>query len=188
MRISDWSSDVCSSDLLNPTSGFRLTAHVSPEISFGRGTNPYARGMIEGSAYYPVSEAIVLAGRVRVASIAGADRTDIAPSRRLYGGGGGSVRGFGYQELGPKDPNGDPSGGRSLNEAAAEVRYRFGHFGIVGFVDAGPVYESFTPKFSDWRFGAGIGGRFLPHFGPRPLDVGTPLGRRRSGGRRVGTE
>src|SRR3546814_2958725 len=100
MRISDWSSDVCSSDLagfdtsddlLNPTSGFRLTAHVSPEISFGRGTNPYARGMIEGSAYYPVSEAIVLAGRVRVASIAGADRTDIAPSRRLYGGGGGSV-------------------------------------------------------------------------------------------------
>src|SRR3546814_12042136 len=94
MRISDWSSDVCSSDLLNPTSGFRLTAHVSPEISFGRGTNPYARGMIEGSAYYPVSEAIVLAGRVRVASIAGADRTDIAPSRRLSGGGGGSVRGF----------------------------------------------------------------------------------------------
>ena len=27
--------------------------------------------------------------------------TSIAPSRRLYAGGGGSVRGFGYQELGP---------------------------------------------------------------------------------------
>src|SRR3546814_11968712 len=115
--------------------------------------------MIEGSAYYPVSEAIVLAGRVRVASIAGADRTDIAPSRRLYGGGGGSVRGFGYQELGPKDPNGDPIGGRSLNEAAAEVRYRFCNFGIVGFGDAGPGYESCPPKFFDWRFRPRHGGR-----------------------------
>src|SRR3546814_8842533 len=81
--------------------------------------------------------------------------------------------------MGPKDPNGDPIGGRSLNEAAVEVRYRFGNFGIVAFVDAGQVYESSPPKFSDWPFGAGIGGRFSTNFAPLRLDVATPIGRRR---------
>ena len=167
-----------SDSLLNPTSGFRLTARVSPEVALGRGTQTYARAMIEGSAYYPFGESIVLAGRARVATIAGIDRTDIAPSRRLYGGGGGSVRGFGYQELGPKDTNNDPIGGRSLNEVAAEVRYRFGNFGVVGFVDAGQVYTSTTPQFDNWRLGVGLGGRFYTNFGPVRLDVGTPIARK----------
>ncbi|POA50819.1 hypothetical protein C1884_30700, partial [Pseudomonas sp. GW460-R15] len=84
----------------------------------------------------------------------------LAPSRRYYGGGGGSVRGYGYQRLGPLDPNGDPVGGRSINEFALEARYRFGNFGIVPFLDGGNAYESVLPKATDLRFGAGIGGRF----------------------------
>src|SRR3546814_7109669 len=59
-----------------------------------------------------------------------------------------------------KDPNLDPIGGRSINEAAVEARYRFGNFGVVGFVDAGQVYRGSTPTFSDLRFGAGIGARY----------------------------
>ena len=31
---------------------------------------------------------------------------------------------------------------------------------VVGFVDAGQVYEGTVPDFSDLRFGAGIGGRY----------------------------
>src|SRR5690606_18150657 len=72
-----------------------------------------------------------------------------------------------------------PIGGRSVVEAAAEVRYRFGNFGVVGFVDAGQVYEESEPTFDDIRFGAGIGGRFYTNFGPLRLDVATPIGRRR---------
>lgn len=163
--------------LLDPTRGFRVTARVQPEGSLAGRFSPYARSQVDVSGYYPVADNIVLAGRVRVGSILGAARERLAPSRRFYAGGGGSVRGYGYQELGPKDPNNDPIGGRSLNEAAFEARYRFGNFGIVGFVDAGQVYRGSTPRFDNLRFGAGIGGRFYTNFGPMRLDVATPIDR-----------
>lgn len=163
--------------LLDPTKGFRVTALVQPEGSLAGRFSPYARARIDASGYYPVTDSIVLAGRVRVGSILGAARERLAPSRRFYAGGGGSVRGFGYQQLGPKDPNLDPIGGRSVNEAAVEARYRFGNFGIVGFVDAGQVYRGSTPTFDNLRFGAGIGGRFYTNFGPMRLDVATPINR-----------
>ncbi len=163
--------------LLDPTKGFRVTTRIQPEGSLAGRFSPYARTQVDVSGYYPVADNIVLAGRVRVGSILGAARERLAPSRRFYAGGGGSVRGFGYQQLGPKDPNNDPIGGRSLNEAAFEARYRFGNFGIVGFVDAGQVYRGSTPTFDNLRFGAGIGGRFYTNFGPMRLDVATPINR-----------
>jgi translocation and assembly module TamA len=166
-----------SDDLLNPTKGFRVTALVQPEGSLQGNFTPYVRARIDGSAYYPFGESFVLAGRMRFGTIQGASRSDIAPSRRFYSGGGGSVRGFGYQKLGPLDPNGDPIGGRSLNEAAIEGRYRFGNYGIVAFLDAGQSYEATTPRFSNLRYGVGIGGRFYTNFGPLRVDVATPLDR-----------
>lgn len=164
--------------LLDPTKGFRVTALIQPEGSLAGKFSPYARTRLDVSGYYPVTDNIVLAGRVRVGSILGAARERLAPSRRFYAGGGGSVRGFGYQELGPKDPNDDPIGGRSVAEAAFEGRYRFGNFGVVGFVDAGQVYRGSAPTFSDLRFGAGIGARYYTNFGPMRLDVATPIGRK----------
>jgi translocation and assembly module TamA len=164
--------------LLDPTRGFRITALVQPEGSLAGRFSPYARARIDASGYYSVTDDILLAGRVRVGSILGAARERLAPSRRFYGGGGGSVRGFGYQQLGPKDPNYDPIGGRSINEAAVEARYRFGDFGIVGFVDAGQVYRGSTPTFQDMRFGAGIGARYYTNFGPMRIDVATPIERK----------
>ncbi|MBV1688760.1 BamA/TamA family outer membrane protein [Novosphingobium sp. G106] len=167
-----------SDDLLNPTKGYRATLLVQPEGSLESGFTPYVRALLDASGYYPVGDGFVLAGRVRLGTIQGAARNDIAPSRRFYAGGGGSVRGFGYQKLGPLDPNGDPVGGRSVNEAAFEARYRFGNYGVVGFVDVGQSYESTMPQFSDLRYGVGIGGRFYTNFGPIRLDVATPINRR----------
>ncbi|MFC3785753.1 translocation and assembly module TamA [Sphingopyxis italica] len=164
--------------LLDPTKGFRVTSLIQPEGSLAGSFSPYARLRTDISGYYPVTDSIVLAGRVRVGSIVGAARERLAPSRRFYAGGGGSVRGFGYQELGPKDPNNDPIGGRSVNEVALEARYRFGNFGVVGFVDAGQVYRSSAPTFQNLRFGAGIGARYYTNFGPMRLDVATPIGRK----------
>ena len=179
-----------SDDLLNPTRGFRLKLNVSPETSVQGKVRPYARTMVEGTAYYPVNDRLVIAGRARAGSIFGISRDDLPPSRRYYGGGGGSVRGYGYQRLGPFEPvsslvpdeegNIDladlrPVGGRSVNEFALEARYRFGNFGIVPFIDAGNAYESTFPNASDLRFGAGIGGRFYTNFGPMRVDIATPL-------------
>ena len=168
-----------SDNLLNPTRGYRLKLNLSPETSVNGGTRPYARTMVEGTIYRSVSDSLVLAGRARVGSILGIDRDDLAPSRRYYGGGGGSVRGYGFQRLGPFDPNGDPIGGRSLVEFAAEARYRFGNFGIVPFVDAGNSYASSTPSLSSLKLGAGIGGRFYTNFGPFRIDAATPLNPRK---------
>ena len=164
--------------LLDPTKGFRVTTLIQPEGSLAGRFSPYARNQIDASAYYPVTDSIVVAGRVRVGSILGAARERLAPSRRFYAGGGGSVRGFGYQELGPKDPNNDPIGGRSVAEAAFETRYRFGNFGVVGFVDAGQVYRSSAPTFQDLRFGVGLGARYYTNFGPMRFDIATPIGRK----------
>lgn len=166
-----------SNDLLNPTKGFRANLRVSPEASLQGNISPYMRGTFDLSGYYPVSNALVIAARTRLGTISGAARDQIAPSRRVYAGGGGSVRGFGYQELGPKDVNDDPIGGRSVNEFAVEGRYRFGNYGVVAFVDAGQVYESSIPRFSDIRYGVGVGGRFYTDFGPFRADIAMPINR-----------
>ncbi|WP_323799894.1 autotransporter assembly complex protein TamA [Parasphingorhabdus sp.] len=168
-----------SDDLLDPTRGFRLTGRVAPEASLQDGSFFYVRSQVDGSAYFPVSDKIVLAGRARFGTIAGAGNNRIAPSRRLYSGGGGSVRGYGYQSIGPRDANNDPLGGRSLVEFSLEARVKTGFFGgnlgIVPFVDAGNVYTSSTPDFSGLRYGAGLGVRYYSDFGPIRIDVGTPI-------------
>lgn len=164
-----------SDDLLNPTRGFRIAGLASPEISLITGNVAYVRAQIDASFYQPFSENIILAGRTRLAGTGGADIFSIAPSRRFYSGGGGSVRGFGFQDIGPLDVNGDPVGGRSLAEFSLEARIRFGDFGVVPFVDAGNVYSNSLPEFGGLRYGAGIGLRYYSSFGPLRLDIGTPI-------------
>ena len=175
-----------SDDLLNPTRGFRAGIRLSPEISAHGGSFAYARAQVDGSAYLPVGGTTVLAGRIRLGSIVGADAPSIAPSRRFYAGGGGSVRGYGYQRVGPKDFEGDPIGGKTLTEFALEARFRLnafgGNFGLVPFFDGGHLTNKVTPDFDGWQFGAGIGLRYYSSFGPIRLDVGTPLNPREGDG------
>ena len=165
--------------LLNATKGFRAQALVQPEGALHGGFRPYLRSQLDASVYHPFGHSFVIAGRARVGSTFNIARDDLAPSRRFYAGGGGSVRGFGYQQLGPKDPKDRPLGGLSLVEGAVEARYRFGNYGVVGFVDVGQVYAKKTPDFSNLRAGVGIGGRFYTNFGPLRVDIATPLGRKR---------
>jgi translocation and assembly module TamA len=169
-----------SNDLLDPTRGYRLAGRFSPEASLQSGAFGYSRAQIDGSFYQPVQANVVIAGRARLGTIFGASRDRIAPSRRFYAGGGGSVRGYGFQRLGPRDPVfDDPIGGRSLAEFALEARVRVGNFGFVPFLDAGNIYTSPLPDIDNLRFGAGLGVRYHTRFGPIRVDVGTPLDRQR---------
>lgn len=172
-----------SNDLLDPTRGFRIGVRSSPELSFQNGTFGYARSQFDGSFYAPASARITIAGRTRIGTITGAKSSAIAPSRRFYAGGGGSVRGYGFQQIGPRDIANDPDGGRSLAEFALEARVRFGPFGVVPFVDAGNIYGRVLPDFSGLRYGAGLGLRYHSNFGPIRIDVGTPINRQRGDGR-----
>ncbi|HWJ60224.1 MAG TPA: BamA/TamA family outer membrane protein, partial [Sphingomicrobium sp.] len=175
-----------SDSLLDPTRGFRLSGILSPEISAHGGQFTYVRAQLDASTYRPVSDRVVLAGRVRFGTIVGADLFDIAPSRRFYSGGGGSVRGYGYQRLGPRDVDGDPIGGRGLAEFALEARIRLsqlgGNFGIVPFLDGGSLSRREVPDMGNWRFGAGLGLRYYSSFGPIRIDVGTPINRQKGDG------
>lgn len=171
-----------SDDLLNPGKGFRLTGRASPEYSLKSGNSfAYVKLQLEGSYYLPLGP-IVLAGRAHLGSIVGASRGTIAPDRRFYAGGGGSVRGYDYQGVGPRDADGNPLGGNGLAEFSIEARYRFKAFGsdvgIVPFFDGGQVTSSSVPKLTGLQYGAGIGFRYYTQFGPVRLDLATPLNRR----------
>jgi translocation and assembly module TamA len=86
------------------------------------------------------------------------------------------VRGYGFQAIGPRDPNNAPVGGRSLAEFSIEARVRaFGNFGVVPFVDGGNISTDAIPRFDNFRWGAGIGVRYYSNFGPIRVDVGTPI-------------
>ncbi|MBT2187433.1 BamA/TamA family outer membrane protein [Sphingobium sp. H33] len=167
-----------SDDLLDPRKGFRLGARISPEVSLQNGVFSYIRGQVDGSAYVPFSDRVTIAGRFRLGTIVGASADRIAPTRRYYSGGGGSVRGYGYQAIGPRDLNNDPVGGRSLGELSLEARFRFGslnQFGLVPFIDAGTISADPWPSARELRIGAGLGLRYYSNFGPIRIDVGTPL-------------
>ena len=169
-----------SDDMLEPSEGFRLGAWISPEVSSSNDVQSfYLRGQVQATHYRQISENVVLAGRARFGSIPGAPLSAIAPSRRLYAGGGGSVRGYGYQAIGPQNSAGDPVGGRSLTELSLEARIRTGllggALGIVPFIDAGTVGADPTPGFDEIKVGVGVGARYYTGFGPLRLDVGFPL-------------
>lgn len=170
-------------DWLDPTQGFRAGVRISPEYSFKPERFPYVRAQLDGSYYMPFGESVVLAGRARYATIVGSAIGDLAPSRRYYAGGGGSVRGYAYQSIGASDIDGTPLGGKGLAELSLEARIRLrsimdGNLGIVPFIDAGNVYEKPYPDLSGFQFGAGIGLRYYSMFGPIRVDVAMPINKR----------
>jgi translocation and assembly module TamA len=164
-------------DKLNPKRGFRALAFAEPTYDFLNSTS-FVKLRAEGSAYRAVDDAgrFVLAGRAVLGSIMGAELADIPADRRFYSGGGGSVRGYAYQGIGPKDAFGQPIGGRSLAEASLEMRIGVTDtIGVVPFIDAGTVSEAEFPDFSDFKAGAGLGLRYITPFGPLRVDVAVPL-------------
>jgi len=161
-----------SDNLLDPQKGWRAALTLWPELSRQDAQlDSYLRAIADASYYRTVRDGLVIAGRLRAGTIRGATLDNIAPTRRLYAGGGGSVRGFDFQGIGPLGANDRPTGGRSLAEASLEGRWRFGDFGLVGFVDAGAVNESSVPSLNGTRVGLGVGARYFTGFGPMRLDI-----------------
>lgn len=168
-----------SDNLLDPTKGYRLDGKVSPFAVFGDGKHFVS---LEGTArvYFRFDDVgrFVSASRVKVGMLFGADDIRRVPaSKRFYSGGGSSIRGFGYQAIGPKDPAGEPIGGMSLFEVGTEMRIKVSDtWGVVPFFEGGSVFDSELPDFSrKLRWGAGIGVRYYTGFGPIRLDVAFPL-------------
>ncbi|MBB6412114.1 translocation and assembly module TamA [Mesorhizobium sangaii] len=164
---------------LNPTGGFRILAYAEPSYDILSGA-AFLKLKGEGSAYQSLDSAskFVLAERVAVGSIVGTSLENVPADRRFYSGGGGSVRGYAYQGIGPKDFTGQPIGGLSFFETSVEMRIAITDtIGIVPFVDAGTVSTKSVPNFSDVKVGAGVGLRYVTPFGPLRIDAAVPLNR-----------
>lgn len=170
-----------SNDPLDPTRGWRLFVSAQPTAVAGEDTVLFVRAEAQISAYLPVQDEArtVLAGRVRLGSILGGDELTVPSDRLFYSGGGGSVRGYSYQGVGPRLPDNTPRGGVSLFESSIEARHRLrGALGVVAFIDAGAIGFEEYPDFDDVRFGAGIGVRYDLPFGPIRADIAFPLDKR----------
>jgi translocation and assembly module TamA len=167
-------------DLLDPTRGTRLNLAVTPYVSIANSDVNFVVTRLSDSIYVPLESEnrVVLAGWGRIGTILGADSTEELPAtKRLYGGGAGSVRAYGFQELGPIAADGDPAGGRSQLELGVELRWRmFEDFGGAVFVEGGDVYDDPLPDPSEGiRWGAGLGLRYFTGFGPIRADVAFPI-------------
>lgn len=165
-----------SDDPLNPKKGYRLTLNVQPTAVAGEDTVLFVRAETQGTAYYPIQDRTVVAGRVRIGAIVGGEELTVPADRLFYSGGGGSVRGYEYQGVNPRLPDNTPRGGLSLFETSLEIRRDIGKsFGAVAFVDAGAVGFQETPNLSNMRYAAGVGARYNLPFGPVRADIAVPL-------------
>jgi translocation and assembly module TamA len=170
-----------SNDPLDPTTGWRLSVSAQPTAVTGEDSVLFLRAESQVSAYLPLQDnaRTVLAGRVRIGSILGGAELTVPSDRLFYAGGGGSVRGYEYQGVGPRLPDNTPRGGLSLFETSVEVRRDvWGDFQAVAFVDAGAIGFQETPNFNNLRYGAGLGVRYKLPFGPVRADIAVPLDRR----------
>lgn len=171
-----------SDDLLDPTRGFRIIVDSAPTWDTLNPSTTFVKNRLTATRYFRLRNdpRLVLAFRGSAGAIVGASIDDIPADVRFYAGGGGSIRGIPFQLAGPLDDDNEPTGGRSVLESSAEVRYQvLGNVEGVVFIDGGSAFEDELPEVgSAWQFGAGGGIRYLTPVGPIRLDVGVPLDRR----------
>ena len=160
---------------LDATRGFLLDTHVEPFFDVSGESSSFLRTEASAQTYHALNQKTTLALRVKAGSIIGPATLEIPATKRFYAGGGSSIRGFGYQEVGPIR-NGEPAGGRSVVESSAELRFKMSDtLGLVAFVDAGNVGDKSLLDVQHPSVGAGGGIRYYTDFAPLRLDLGVPL-------------
>ncbi|MFZ1538848.1 MAG: autotransporter assembly complex family protein [Chromatiaceae bacterium] len=172
-------------DLLDPREGARLDARVAPTKVLSGDASNFFHLRVTGTAYLDLSRLTsaqrasgwtILAGRLSIGRIFGASAEQVPPDWRFYAGGGGSVRGYPFQSIGPQTLSGQPQGGSNLLETSLELRQRlWGNWGSALFVDTGAISDLNFPGTGGWSVGVGAGVRYHTPIGPVRLDVATPL-------------
>lgn len=168
-----------SNDTLDPTTGARLALDVTPYLSLQEANESFTVTTLTGSHYWPLAkeDKVVFANRFKLGAIVGQGTSDIPADKRLYSGGGGSVRGYGYQLVSPLDANDDPTGGRYQIELGTEMRFRLTEtVGLVTFLEGGRVTEDLSASGNEkFLFAAGVGARYYTAVGPLRVDIGVPI-------------
>jgi translocation and assembly module TamA len=171
-----------SDDPLNPKRGWRVEARAEPTLLTGDVQLPFLKAQVQGSAYFSLDPKgnTVIAVRLKGGSIFGGTIPEVPANRRFYAGGGGSVRGYAWQAIGPRLSDNTPQGGLSLVESSFEVRRKVtDRWSGAVFLDTGAVGTHGFPKGEDFSVGAGFGVRYDLGFGPIRADLAVPLNKRK---------
>ncbi|MGI4775438.1 MAG: autotransporter assembly complex protein TamA [Janthinobacterium lividum] len=169
-------------DILNPSKGLLVNAEIIPFINT-KDKSKFFKYILSGSGYIKINSKFepVIAMRVATGKIAGAEAKNIAANERFYIGGGGSVRGYSYQLVGPIDKNNKPTGGDSFLESSLELRTKFtNNLGLAVFIDGGNVFSSNIKFTNKLLWSTGIGVRYYTNFGPIRADIAFPTKRRKN--------
>ncbi|MFH1700727.1 MAG: outer membrane protein assembly factor BamA [Candidatus Zixiibacteriota bacterium] len=171
-------------NLFDPSTGWY--ANWSNEIagSFLQGSDTFAKSVVNVKRFHPLGRNTVVGSAIELGWMDAFGKSEEIPiNERFYAGGPTSLRGFGYQMVGPLDSNGQPIGGQfkliwNLFELRKSV-YRM--MGMVLFVDAGNVWQRLEDvRISDVRVNIGTGLRANSPLGILRLDCGINLDRQSS--------
>lgn len=166
-------------DLFNPTRGIYIEESNELAGTFLHGNSDFARAVFNAKYFYPWTRHTILAFAIELGwedNFGGSK--EIPLNEKFYAGGPNSVRGFGYQLLGPLDPDGDPIGGNfKIVWHVVEVRQTiYKMFGGVVFVDAGNIWPTMTDfRLTGLRPASGAGLRANTPLGILRLDLGVNL-------------
>jgi translocation and assembly module TamA len=173
--------------LEDPRHGFRASLNLTPTLAIGHPNATFLISTLTLSTYFDLNNLFpiapgrsVLAARALAGVAEGAGELSLPPDQRFYAGGTSTIRGYGYQLVGPMFPQTDnPTGGTAITTGGLEFRQRlYTSWGVVAFVDAGQVSASLKPLPDDIRVGAGAGMRYYTPIGPIRFDIAVPVGRR----------
>jgi outer membrane protein insertion porin family len=165
---------------LNPTRGF----YNFLSVDFAGGPlgaeNQFYKAIGEANWYYPVVGDLVFSARGRIGYADGWGDKDLPLLERFFVGTQAvTIRGYRLEDVGPKDINGDAIGGNSMVLLSGQLRFPITQgLSLVGFIDAGNLYDKNEFDPTTLRVGVGAGIRFVTPLGPLALDWGFKLDRK----------
>ena len=165
---------------LYPTDGVSNT--LSAGIALPLGDYRYYNLNADHTSYRSVSDSttLKLTGNFNLSK--GYSSKALPFYKRNFGGGSGSVRGFGNKSLGPLYPNGKAKGGEiAILGSANLITPAFfiednEKMRLSAFIDTGNIYEkSSNIKLGDIRMSAGFGFAYLSPIGSIGAFISTPI-------------
>lgn len=135
---------------------------------------------VEARARYirSLNDRMRLLTRLQLGATAKEQRDELPPSLRFFAGGDNSVRGYGFETIGPTDDEATVVGGGMLAVASLELDYQLNErWAVAAFVDSGSAFDRGDRRFNT---GVGIGVRRLTPVGPLRLDLAAPLDNERT--------
>lgn len=158
---------------LYPTRGRRLGVSVRGTDRFLGSTTTFVQILAQLRFVQQLGQSGRLIARTQIGFTAKDALSELPPSIRFFAGGDDSVRGFGYQTLGPTDDQGSVIGGSNLLVGSIEYEHALrGNFYGAAFVDAGNAFDGVN---FDAAIGAGIGIKWRSPIGPLRFYLAHPL-------------